>query len=81
MILVMKIYIVWLIGVIIWNYGFPNASPLEDVVVAIILSFISIVLKKNHNLIVKAKVKLVTVNNDGKPTKIPSVLENKLTIS
>ena len=42
----MKIYIVWLIGVIIWNYGFPNASPLEDVVVAIILSFISIVLKK-----------------------------------
>ncbi len=43
----MKIYIVWLIGVIIWNYGFPNASPLEDVVVAIILSFISIVLKKN----------------------------------
>ena len=47
MILVMRIYIVWLIGVIIWNYGFPNASPLEDVVVAIILSFISIVLKKN----------------------------------
>ena len=43
----MKIYIIWLIGVIIWNYGFPNASPLEDVVVAIILSFISIVLKKN----------------------------------
>ena len=47
MILVMKIYIVWVIGVIILNYGFPNASPLEDVVVAIILSFISIVLKKN----------------------------------
>ena len=43
----MKIYIVWLLVVIIWNYGFPNASPLEDVVVAIILSFISIVLKKN----------------------------------
>ena len=35
MILVMKIYIVWLIGVIIWNYGFPNASPLEDVLVVI----------------------------------------------
>ena len=46
MFLLMKIYIIWLIGVIIWNYGFPNASPLEDVVVAIILSFLSIVLKK-----------------------------------
>ena len=46
MILVMKIYVIWLIGVIIWNFGFPNASPLEDVVVAIILSFFSIVLKK-----------------------------------
>ena len=46
MILVMKIYIVWLLGVIIWNYGFPNAGPLEDVIVAIILSFFSIILKK-----------------------------------
>ena len=46
MILFMKIYVIWLIGVIIWNFGFPNASPLEDVVVAIILSFFSIVLKK-----------------------------------
>ena len=36
MIWVMKIYFVWLLGVIIWNYGFPNASPLEDVVVAIV---------------------------------------------
>jgi len=43
----MKIYFVWLIGVLFWFYGFPNASPLEDVVVDIILSFISIVLKKN----------------------------------
>ncbi len=42
----MKIYIFWLIGVIIWNYGFPNASPLEDVLVAIILSFLTIILKK-----------------------------------
>ena len=46
MILVMKIYIVWLLGVIIWNYGFPSANPLEDVLVAVILSFFSIVLKK-----------------------------------
>jgi len=42
----MKVYIIWLIGVIIWNFGFPNASPIEDVIVAILLSFISIGLKK-----------------------------------
>jgi len=42
----MKIYIIWLIGVIIWNFGFPKATPLEDVLVAVILSFFSIVLKK-----------------------------------
>ncbi len=42
----MMIYIYWLIGVVIWNYGVPQASPLEDVIVAIILSYMSILLKK-----------------------------------
>ena len=42
----MKIYIIWLICVIIWNFGFPNATPIEDVVIAILLSFFSIGLKK-----------------------------------
>ena len=42
----MKVYIIWLIGVIIWNFGFPNALPIADVVVAILLSFISVSLKK-----------------------------------
>ena len=42
----MKIFIIWLIGVIFWNYGYPTASPLEDVIAAIILSFISMYLKK-----------------------------------
>ena len=42
----MKIYVIWLIGVIIWNFGFPNASPISDVIVAILLSFLSIGLKK-----------------------------------
>jgi len=46
----MKIYIIWLIGVIIWNFGVPDASPIEDVVVAIILSFLSIGFKKYTNL-------------------------------
>ena len=42
----MKIYIIWLVGVILWNFGFPNAQPTEDVIVAVLLSFLSIGLKK-----------------------------------
>ena len=42
----MKIYVIWLIGVIAWNFGVPGAAPIEDVMVAILLSFLSIVLKK-----------------------------------
>ena len=42
----MKIYLIWLVGVIIWIYGVPQASPLEDVLVAIALSFLTIGLKK-----------------------------------
>ena len=40
------IYFIWLIGVILWNFGVPQATPLEDVLVAIALSFITIGLKK-----------------------------------
>jgi hypothetical protein len=43
----MKIYIIWLIGVIIWNFGFPNATPTADVIVAVLLSFLSMRFKKN----------------------------------
>jgi len=46
----MKVYITWLIGVILWNFGFPNATPTEDVIVAIILSFLSMGLKKYTKL-------------------------------
>ena len=46
----MKVYIIWLIGIILWNYGVPNASPIEDVIVAIILSFLSMGLKKYTKL-------------------------------
>ncbi len=42
----MIVYIIWLIGVILWNYGYPQASPLLDVIAAIVLSIISIGLKK-----------------------------------
>jgi len=42
----MKIYLIWLIGVVIWNFGVPQATPLQDVFAAIVLSFLSIGLKK-----------------------------------
>ena len=42
----MIIYSIWLIGVILWNFGVPDASPLEDVLVAVALSFLSMGLKK-----------------------------------
>ena len=42
----MRVYIIWLIGVLAWNFGFPKALPIEDVAVAILLSFLSIGLKK-----------------------------------
>tara|TARA_B100000989_G_scaffold227835_1_gene174903 strand:+ start:3137 stop:3280 length:144 start_codon:yes stop_codon:yes gene_type:complete len=40
------IYFIWLFLVVLWNFGYPQASPLEDVMVAIILSGISFFLKK-----------------------------------
>jgi|TARA_B110000037_G_scaffold220640_1_gene289108 hypothetical protein len=42
----MKIYLIWLIGVIAWNFGVPNATPIEDVIASIILLFLTIALKK-----------------------------------
>ena len=42
----MKVYIVWIIGIIAWNFGVPSATPIEDVMVAILLSLLTMVLKK-----------------------------------
>ena len=42
----MKIFVIWLVMVIAWNFGYPEASPLEDVVVAVILSLFNLILKK-----------------------------------
>ena len=39
-------WIVWLVLVILWNYGFPNATPLEDVLVAVFLSVLFIIISK-----------------------------------
>ena len=42
----MSIFAIWLAMVIAWNFGYPQASPIEDVVVAVILSIFSNFLKK-----------------------------------
>tara|TARA_B100000029_G_scaffold433792_1_gene446820 strand:- start:1173 stop:1319 length:147 start_codon:yes stop_codon:yes gene_type:complete len=40
------IYTIWLILVIIWNFAFPNVSPLNDVIAAVVLSTMVSILKK-----------------------------------
>ena len=30
-------YLVWLLGIILWNYSFPSAKPIYDVGMAILL--------------------------------------------
>jgi len=56
----MKIYIIWLIGVVIWNFGVPNATPLEDVIVAIVLSFFSIIMKKYFRFLIESFIELIS---------------------
>ena len=38
-------WIVWLILVILWNYCYPEATPFQDVLVAVILSLLFIIIK------------------------------------
>ena len=50
-------WFIWLSLVILWNYGFPQATPIQDVLVAVILSILFIIiqmfqsryLKKNNS--------------------------------
>jgi hypothetical protein len=39
-------WLLWFFLVILWNFGYPAASPIYDVLVAVILSIIFILLKK-----------------------------------
>ena len=39
-------WLAWLVLVVLWNYGFPNATPLQDVLVAVILSILFIIIQK-----------------------------------
>tara|TARA_Y100001936_G_C15428997_1_gene338393 strand:- start:315 stop:470 length:156 start_codon:yes stop_codon:yes gene_type:complete len=33
-------YFIWILGVVIWNFLFPNAKPIYDVLMAIVLKHI-----------------------------------------
>ena len=39
-------WLAWLVLVILWNFGFPNATPLQDVIVAVILSILFMIIEK-----------------------------------
>ena len=36
-----KTFFIWLFLVVLWNFGFPGALPMYDVVVAVALSFLA----------------------------------------
>ena len=35
-----KLYIMWVVLVFLWNFGFPEAKPIWDVLAAVLLSLI-----------------------------------------
>jgi len=36
---------IWLVLVILWNYRFPQATPFQDVIVAVFLSILFIIIQ------------------------------------
>jgi len=48
----MIIYIIWLIGVILWNFVFPNVIPIADVIASILLSFFKYRIKKVSKILI-----------------------------
>ena len=40
------LWIIWFALVILWNYRFPQATPFQDVLVAVILSVLFIIINK-----------------------------------
>ncbi len=43
-----RVFAFWVVLVILWNYGYPNAEPIYDVVVVISLFFL-VKLIRNYN--------------------------------
>ena len=42
-----KIFLIWLVLVVAWNFGVPEAAPIYDVASAIVLSLFAKELEKN----------------------------------
>tara|TARA_X000001036_G_scaffold197780_1_gene186182 strand:- start:703 stop:843 length:141 start_codon:yes stop_codon:yes gene_type:complete len=42
----MNVFVIWFVLVTAWNFGYPSATPIEDVIVAVVLSLFSLILKK-----------------------------------
>ena len=40
------IWLAWAVLVFLWNYGYPEASPFLDVLIAILLSLTNIIILK-----------------------------------
>ena len=40
------IWLVWFVLVVVWNYGYPEASPFLDVLIAVLLSILNLILIK-----------------------------------
>ena len=48
-------WVAWLILVILWNYGFPQASPFQDVVAAVFLSVLFIIIQRLQSMYLKKR--------------------------
>ena len=35
-----KLFLIWFILIVLWNFWFPSADPIFDVIIAVLLSFI-----------------------------------------
>ena len=35
-----KLFLIWFILIVLWNFGFPSTDPIFDVIIAVLLSFI-----------------------------------------
>ena len=55
---------IWLVLVILWNYGFPQASPFQDVVVAVFLSILFIIIQLLQSRYLKKALQEVNLNNN-----------------
>ena len=48
---------IWLVLVIFWNFCYPQAKPIYDVLVAVVLSLVFHFIKKKINMMFKNKVR------------------------